>query len=71
MSGGPLNVYNDRSLCLNFGMTVDGANDQCVNPEGFASFLGFLESIPFHDTSSSYGTEEYPMPDSRFILFFA
>ncbi|PPR89087.1 hypothetical protein GOBAR_AA31603 [Gossypium barbadense] len=62
--GGPLNVYNDRSLCLNFGMTVDGANDQCVNPEGFASFLGLLESIPFHDTSSSYGTEEYPMPDS-------
>ncbi|KAK5810908.1 hypothetical protein PVK06_026225 [Gossypium arboreum] len=66
--GGPLNVYNDRSLCLNFGMTVDGANDQCVNPEGFASFLGLLESIPFHDTSSSYGTEEYPMPDSRYIL---
>ncbi|TYJ21285.1 hypothetical protein E1A91_A08G054900v1 [Gossypium mustelinum] len=49
-------------------MTVDGANDQCVNPEGFASFLGLLESIPFHDTSSSYGTEEYPMPDSRYIL---
>lgn len=61
-------MYNDRSLCLNFGMTVDGANDQCVNPEGFASFLGLLESIPFHDTSSSYGTEEYPMPDSRYIL---
>ncbi|XVF32510.1 hypothetical protein REPUB_Repub17cG0089000 [Reevesia pubescens] len=66
--GGPLNVYNDQSFCLNFGMTVDGAKDQCVNPEGFASFLGLLESIPFHDTSSSYGTEEYPMPDSRYIL---
>ncbi|XP_022727562.1 probable inactive protein kinase At3g63330 isoform X12 [Durio zibethinus] len=66
--GGPLNVYNDWSFCLNFGMTVDGAKDQCVNPEGFASFLGLLESIPFHDTSSSYGTEEYPMPDSRYIL---
>ncbi|XP_017979335.1 PREDICTED: uncharacterized protein LOC18613280 isoform X4 [Theobroma cacao] len=66
--GGPLNVYSDRSLCLNFGMTVDGANDQCVNPESFASFLGLLESIPFHDTSSSYGSEEYPMPDSRYVL---
>ncbi|XVF80840.1 hypothetical protein PTKIN_Ptkin15bG0107400 [Pterospermum kingtungense] len=66
--GGPLNVYNDRSLCLNFGMTIDGAKDQCVNPKGFTSFLGLLESIPFHDTSSSYGTEEYPMPDSRYIL---
>ncbi|OMO77631.1 hypothetical protein CCACVL1_14928 [Corchorus capsularis] len=66
--GGTLNVYNDRSLCSNFGMTVDGAKDQCVNPEGFAAFLGLLESVPFHDTSSSYGSEEYPMPDSRYVL---
>ncbi|KAK9015395.1 hypothetical protein V6N11_006505 [Hibiscus sabdariffa] len=66
--GGPLNLYSDRSLCLNFGMTIDGANNKCANPEGFASLLGLLESIPFHDTSSSYGTEEYSMPDSRYRL---
>ncbi|XVE77828.1 hypothetical protein DITRI_Ditri13aG0093700 [Diplodiscus trichospermus] len=66
--GGPLNVYNGQSSYVNFGMTVEGAKDQCVNPEGFASFLGLLESIPFHDISSSYGTEEYPMPDSRYRL---
>ncbi|GMI73992.1 hypothetical protein like AT3G63340 [Hibiscus trionum] len=66
--GGPLNLYSDRSLCLNFGMTIDGANNKCANPEGFTSLLGLLESIPFHDTSSSYGTEEYSMPDSRYRL---
>ncbi|XP_039048274.1 probable protein phosphatase 2C 51 isoform X2 [Hibiscus syriacus] len=66
--GGPLNLYSDRSLCLNFEMTIDGANNKCANPEGFTSLLGLLESIPFHDTSSSYGTEEYSMPDSRYRL---
>lgn len=49
-------------------MTVDGAKDQCINPEGFASFLGLLQSIPLHDTGSNYGSFEYAMPDLRYIL---
>lgn len=67
--GGPLYQYNDQNLCLYLGMTIDGAKDQCINPEGFASFLALLESIPLHDTGSNYGSFEYAMPDSRYIYF--
>ncbi|CAL5432933.1 unnamed protein product [Camellia sinensis] len=63
--GGPLNLYNDQNMCLQFGMTVNGDNDKCINPEGFAGFLGFLESIPIHDNGSDYGSAEHAMPDSR------
>ncbi|KAL7198730.1 hypothetical protein ACSBR2_021101 [Camellia fascicularis] len=66
--GGPLNLYNDQNMCLQFGMTVNGDNDKCINPEGFAGFLGFLESIPIHDNGSDYGSAEHAMPDSRYIL---
>ncbi|XP_034690741.1 probable protein phosphatase 2C 51 isoform X3 [Vitis riparia] len=66
--GGPLNLYNGQNLCLHFGMTTDGFKDQCINPEGFASFLGLLESIPFHNSDSNYGSFEYAMPDSRYVL---
>ena len=47
ISGGPLNLYNDQNMCLHFGMTTDGVKDQCIHLEGFANFLGLLESIPF------------------------
>ena len=66
--GGPLNLYNGQNLCSHFGMTTDGFKDQCINPEGFASFLGLLESIPFHNSDSNYGSFEYAMPDSRYIF---
>ncbi|XP_041021197.1 uncharacterized protein LOC121262678 isoform X1 [Juglans microcarpa x Juglans regia] len=66
--GGPLDLHNDQSLCFYLGMTVDGAKDQCINPEGFASFLGLLQSIPLHDTGSNYGSFEYAMPDLRYKL---
>jgi hypothetical protein len=65
--GGPLYLYNDQNLCLHLGVTVDGTKDQCINPEGFANFLGLLESIPLHDTGSNYGSFEYAMPDLRYI----
>ncbi|XP_058105319.1 uncharacterized protein LOC131248856 isoform X4 [Magnolia sinica] len=68
-SGGSLGLYNDKNLCLHFGMDIEGAKGQCMNPDGFASFLGLLESIPFNDTvfnsSASFG---YDSPDSRYIL---
>lgn len=55
-------------MCLHFGMTIDGVTDQCIHPEGFASFLGLLESIPFHDVGSNYGSTEHAMPDLRYVL---
>ncbi|KDP21400.1 hypothetical protein JCGZ_21871 [Jatropha curcas] len=66
--GGPLNLYNDLNFCLHFGMNVDGVKDQCTNPEVFASFLGLLESIPFNDVGSNYGSTEHATPDLRYIL---
>lgn len=67
-SGGPLNLYTDQNLCFQFGMTTDEVKEQCINPEGFASFLGLLESIPFHNTGSSYGSFKYTTPDMRYLL---
>nr|GMC79597.1 probable protein phosphatase 2C 51 [Ipomoea batatas] len=60
-SGGPVNLYNDQHLCLNFGMNFEGNKEQCINPEGFARFLGLLESVPFNDTFSN----EQATADSR------
>ncbi|XP_022145963.1 uncharacterized protein LOC111015293 isoform X2 [Momordica charantia] len=64
--GGSLNVYNDQNLCFHLGTTE--AKDQCFNPEGFASFLGFLESIPFHDPGPDYQLFEHPPPVLRYVL---
>ncbi|GAV87925.1 Pkinase domain-containing protein/PP2C domain-containing protein [Cephalotus follicularis] len=46
----------------------DGDKDQCINPEGFAKFLGLLESIPFHFAGSDHGSSEFSFPDSRYVL---
>ncbi|XP_038717105.1 uncharacterized protein LOC120010391 isoform X2 [Tripterygium wilfordii] len=66
--GGPINLYNDQSMCFHFGMTANGAKDQCINHEGFATFLGLLESIPFQDTGSNHGSSEHATPDLRYLL---
>lgn len=65
--GGYLNLYLDQNMCLRFGMTTDGYKDQCINPEGFASFLGLLESIPISNIGSDYGSNEHAVPDSRYF----
>lgn len=44
--------------------TVNEAEDRCINPEGFASFIG-LES---HDTDSQNGYSDYSMPNLRYVL---
>ncbi|XP_052291940.1 probable protein phosphatase 2C 51 isoform X7 [Citrus sinensis] len=62
-----LNLYNDQNMCLHFGTTMDGIKDQCFKPGGFASFVGLLESIPFLDVGSEYGSNEYVMPE-RYVL---
>jgi hypothetical protein len=33
-------------------------------------FKGLLESIPFHDVGSNYGSTEHAMPDLRCASFF-
>lgn len=66
--GGALNLYNDENFCWNFRTANGGAKDQCINPEAFANFIGLLESIPFHDAGSSYGSDGHAMPDSRYVL---
>ena len=47
-------------------MDNDGTKDQCPNGEGFASFVGFLESIPIQDGSLKNGSFENEIPNSRY-----
>ncbi|KAK3003298.1 hypothetical protein RJ639_018522 [Escallonia herrerae] len=62
--GGTVNLYSDKNTCLKYGKTIDEGKDQCLNPEGFASFLGLLESIPFHITGSDHEPYERAVHDS-------
>ncbi|KAI3449684.1 hypothetical protein Pfo_006349 [Paulownia fortunei] len=61
---GPLDLYSDQHICVHFGMYIDEDKDQCMNSDGFARFLGLLESIPFHNT----GQNEHVTSDTRYIL---
>ncbi|XP_024030374.1 probable protein phosphatase 2C 51 isoform X2 [Morus notabilis] len=65
---GSVNLYHDHELCFSLGVTVDGAKNQCINPDGFASFVGFLESIPFHDAGLGNGSFEYDIPNLSYVL---
>ncbi|XP_057423128.1 uncharacterized protein LOC130717044 isoform X3 [Lotus japonicus] len=65
---GPVNLYNKQNFCFHLGPTVSEAKDQCINPEGFASFIGILGSIPLNDTGSNNGSSDYSMPDLRYVL---
>lgn len=56
-------------MCMHFGMTTDGDKDQCINMEGFASFLGLLESIPVHNIGSNDESHGHAMPDSRCLSY--
>lgn len=62
--GGPVNLYN-QNFCFHLGLTINGANEQCINPESFASFIGLLESIPLHDTGLNNGSFDSSFPDTR------
>ncbi|GAB4830420.1 hypothetical protein Ancab_020056 [Ancistrocladus abbreviatus] len=64
--GGSLNLYNEKNLCLHFGMTFEGSKEQSIFLDGFAGFLGLLESIPFHNIGSNFGSFE--KPETRYIL---
>lgn len=58
-----MDLYNDQHMCVHFGMNFSENKDQCINPEGFARFLGLLESIPFNDSS----TNDHARVDSRYF----
>ncbi|XP_054801635.1 uncharacterized protein LOC129305686 isoform X2 [Prosopis cineraria] len=67
-SGSPVNLYNHQNFCFHFGMTVNGANEQCINPESLASFIGLLESIPLHESGSTNGSFDSSIPNMRYVL---
>ncbi|KAI3979807.1 hypothetical protein MKX01_013902 [Papaver californicum] len=65
---GPLNLYTDQNLCLNFGLEVK-EKGQCINPESFTRFLGILESIPFANVDSNFSESAgYETPNSKYVL---
>ncbi|KAE9589184.1 hypothetical protein Lal_00000408 [Lupinus albus] len=66
--GDPLHLYNNQNFCFLPGLTASEDKDQCINPEGFANFIGLLESIPLHDTDPNNGSSDYSMPDLRYVL---
>ncbi|CAH2062968.1 unnamed protein product [Thlaspi arvense] len=54
--------------CLPSGMAVNENQDQCINPDSFATFLGLLESVPLHGFGANNGTDENSFPDSSYVL---
>ncbi|KAJ9566900.1 hypothetical protein OSB04_002866 [Centaurea solstitialis] len=66
--GGPLHVYRDQMMCLHFGRSSGGDRDQCINPDGLASFLGFLESLPAPSAEPNQESFERTTPNTRYIL---
>ncbi|KAK1412580.1 hypothetical protein QVD17_33952 [Tagetes erecta] len=66
--GGPLNLYREQMMCLHFGRSSGGDRDQCINPEGLASFLGLLESLPSRSVEENQEFFEGTNPNTRYIL---
>lgn len=64
-----LDLYHDQDLCLSFQLASEDERQQCLNPEGFASFFGLIRSIPF-DTHQFNSTEVpvYEGSDFRYFL---
>lgn len=59
-----LDFYNDQHTCMHFGSYIDEEKDHCMSSDGFARFLGLLESIPLHNS----GQSEHATSDTRYIL---
>nr|XP_043635826.1 uncharacterized protein LOC122606978 isoform X2 [Erigeron canadensis] len=66
--GGPLNLYRDQMMCMHFGGSSSGDREQCINPEGLASFLGFLESLPVPSVEHNQEFDKHTTPNTRYIL---
>lgn len=52
------------------GTATNENQDQCINPDSFATFLGLLESVPLHGFGAHNGTDEIPFPDLRCLSLF-
>ncbi|XP_047954658.1 uncharacterized protein LOC125200884 isoform X4 [Salvia hispanica] len=60
----PIDFYSDQHTCMHFGSYIDDEKDHCMSSDGFARFLGFLGSIPLHNS----GQNEHATSDTRYIL---
>lgn len=52
-------------------MDLGGGEGQCINPEGFARFLGLLGSVPFYDSDTGFNSSAsfgYETPNFRSVL---
>ena len=68
--GASEHLPGDKGWCLPSATAINENQDQCINPDSFATFLGLLESVPFHGFGANNGTEEISFPDSRCLLLF-
>lgn len=64
----PASVEPFSGWCLPSATAINEHQDQCINPDSFATFLGLLESVPFHGFGANNGTEEISFPDSSYVL---
>lgn len=48
---------------MHFGSYIDDEKDHCMSSDGFARFLGLLESIPLHNS----GHSEHATSDTRWV----
>ncbi|KAL0725229.1 hypothetical protein Bca4012_039828 [Brassica carinata] len=64
----PASVEPFSGWCLPSATAINENQDQCINPDSFATFLGLLESVPFHGFGANNGTEEISSPDSSYVL---
>ncbi|KAF3552768.1 hypothetical protein F2Q69_00014188 [Brassica cretica] len=64
----PASVEPFSGWCLPSVTAINENQDQCINPDSFATFLGLLESVPFHGFGANNGTEEISFPDSSYVL---
>jgi hypothetical protein len=66
----PASAEQFPGWCLPSGTATNENQDQCINPDSFATFLGLLESVPLHGFGAKNGTDEIPFPDSRCLFLF-
>jgi hypothetical protein len=64
----PASAEQFPGWCLPSGTATNENQDQCINPDSFATFLGLLESVPLHGFGAKNGTDEIPFPDSSYVL---
>lgn len=67
-SGGSVDLYKDQKLCWHSEIH-EGDKGKCTSPEVFASFLGLLDSIPYHNSATNSSESYGQLPDFRCAHF--